>query len=123
MLEKWEQLLRVLDGLTPHEREKHLYMGVWGAQTDCGTVACAAGHCAMDPWFRERGFIGKFGAMNEMTFPKWQPEDFFGQRGYDMIFTGPHEEYDEVVAAVKDHIEYLKKGGDPNQGDGDELPF
>jgi hypothetical protein len=124
MVERWEQLLRVLDGLTTHERQKHFYMGSWGVQTDCGTVACAAGHCALDPWFRERGFIGKFDHRYELIFPQLRPEVFFGQRGHNMIFTGPFEEYEDVVAAVKAHIEYLKAGGDPNEyGDDDELPF
>lgn len=56
LIEKWENVRRVLDSLDAHAREKHFSMGYWGIQTDCGTVACAAGHCAMDPWFQERGF-------------------------------------------------------------------
>lgn len=124
-VERWEQVLRVLEGLTPHEREKHFFMGIWGQETACGTVACAAGHCALDPWFRERGFIGEFDGRfnNTLQFPKAKPEEFFGQRGHNMIFTGPYEDYESVVGAVKEQIEYLKKGGDPEQGDGDELPF
>ena len=31
-------------------------MGVYFRQTTCGTVACIAGHCAMDPWFEAQGF-------------------------------------------------------------------
>src|SRR6267378_1550966 len=53
---RWEQVLRVLRGLTKHERKKHFNMGFFGQKTSCGTVACAAGHCGLDPWFRRRGF-------------------------------------------------------------------
>jgi hypothetical protein len=86
-VERWEQVLRVLEGLTPHEREKHFFMGIWGQETACGTVACAAGHCALDPWFRERGFIGEFDSRfnNTLQFPKTKPAEFFGQRGHNII--------------------------------------
>jgi len=50
-LERWEQALCVLDGLTPHERENHFNMGTWGRRTECGTNACLAGHCSLNPWF------------------------------------------------------------------------
>lgn len=125
MLERWEQALRVLKGLTPHERQKHFYMGTWGEETDCGTIACLAGHCSLDPWFRERGFIGEIRRADlTLQFQKATPEYFFGQRGHNMIFMGPYEEYLEVVEAVEEHIAYLKRGGDPEAyGDDDELPF
>jgi polyhydroxyalkanoate synthesis regulator phasin len=54
-LERWTQALRVLKELLRHVRTKHWNMSHWGIQTECGTVACAAGHCGMDPWFRKRG--------------------------------------------------------------------
>jgi hypothetical protein len=55
-IERWENVLRVLKGLTPHQRAHHWDMESWGYNTHCGTVACAAGHCGLDPWFRRRGF-------------------------------------------------------------------
>jgi hypothetical protein len=55
-IERLEQAIRVMRSLTPHQRKKHLDMRHWGYETECGTVACAAGHCGMDPWFRRRGF-------------------------------------------------------------------
>lgn len=59
-LSRWENVLRVLRAMTPHERRKHWNMAIFGEKTECGTVACAVGHCSMDPWFRRRGFAGKF---------------------------------------------------------------
>jgi hypothetical protein len=38
-------------------RDNRFNMSYWaiGAQTACGTAACAAGHAALHPWFRRRG--------------------------------------------------------------------
>src|SRR5260370_6670727 len=58
-IERWEQALRVLESMTEHERRLHFDMTSWGKQTHCGTVACLAGHCSLDLWFRERGFSGQ----------------------------------------------------------------
>jgi hypothetical protein len=55
-IERWENAVRILKSLTPHQRKEHFDMSHWGAKTPCGTVACAAGHCGLDPWFRKRGF-------------------------------------------------------------------
>lgn len=64
---RWENVLRVLQALTPHQRRKHFDMAAWGYKTDCGTIACAAGHCSLDTWFRRRGFKGKLANPN----PQW----------------------------------------------------
>ena len=124
-VERWEQALRVLEGMTEHERTKHFNMGIWGAETDCGTVACLAGHCSLDPWFRDRGFRGKFSIDGYLKFTDATPEGFFGERGNAHIFTGPDETWEDVVESVKAHIDYLKVGGDPNypQVEDDDLPF
>jgi hypothetical protein len=53
---RWEQAIRVLESLKPHERRKHFDMSVWGKKTPCGTIACAAGYCGLDRWFRKNGF-------------------------------------------------------------------
>lgn len=55
-IERFEHLVRVLRGLSRHERAKHFNMEHWGVKTDCGTTMCAAGFCASDTWFRRRGF-------------------------------------------------------------------
>lgn len=56
LIERWEQVARVLEELPPHAKRRHFDMGTFGMETDCGTIACAAGHCSLDPWFRRRGF-------------------------------------------------------------------
>lgn len=57
ILESWEQCLRVLRAMTPHEREAHFNMDFWGRKTPCGTVVCIAGACAFDSFFQtERGW-------------------------------------------------------------------
>lgn len=125
-LERWQQALRVLEGMTEHERTQHFNMGTWGEKTDCGTVACLAGHCALDPWFSERGFTGRFNSYGSLIFPAERPVDFFGARGYDHIFTGDAEAWEDVVGLVKEQIDYLQSGGDPHElieEEGDELPF
>lgn len=55
-IERLTQLIRVMRGLSRHERRRHFDIRQWGMQTDCGTTMCAAGFCGSDPWFRRRGF-------------------------------------------------------------------
>jgi hypothetical protein len=43
----------------PKLNEKNFNMGCWKEETECGTVMCAAGYAAHDPWFNERGLIMK----------------------------------------------------------------
>lgn len=71
---RWENVLRVLQALTPHQRRKHWDMSNWGVKTDCGTVACAAGHCSLDPWFRRRGFKGKLVVVDRWYGSSDEPE-------------------------------------------------
>jgi hypothetical protein len=124
-IERWENVLRVLTAMTPHQRKKHFNMGTWAEQTDCGTVGCAAGLCSFDPWFTRRGFKsafhpyvddeGKYITVFRHRFSGTLPEDFFGLDGYHSIFTndeftvhtgaGVHR---RVVKAVKDYIKELK---------------
>jgi hypothetical protein len=109
-IERLEQLIRVLRGLSPHERRKHWDMSSWGYKSDCGTVACAAGHAGMDPWFTRRGFRlfpaeydGMAGALSIDV------EDFFGDPndedwalfGADEIFIYPKTVGDVIRAAQK----------------------
>jgi hypothetical protein len=127
-IERWENVLRVLRSLTPHQRKKHWDMGDWGRETECGTVACAAGHCGLDPWFRRRGFQlnfvpnAYFNAESDEPSDRSvckmpvDPERFFGYVGYDEIFTnGAMNTVDEVIVAVKAHIKQLKKEAKENE--------
>jgi hypothetical protein len=109
--------------MTPHQRRKHFDMGTWADKTDCGTVGCAAGLCAFDPWFRRRGLVGKFHTYEEDGEKKydWQflpdrhPWNFFGDDGYQRILV--NEEFTShkgagihrrVVRAVKEYIKELQ---------------
>lgn len=109
-IERWRNVLRVLLSLSPHERQRHFAMNTWGEPTPCGTVACAAGHCGMDPWFRARGFImdPRSDLCFTTLFPYTTPEEFFGQTGHDRVFTQTYLDFDGTVEAVKDFIHYLE---------------
>ncbi len=107
---RWKNVLRVLNNLSPHEREKHWWMGNWGRKTDCGTVACAAGHCGLDPWFRERGFKMDF---DDEGHQEQLDEDvcvkFFGYRGtWDIFMDTDTRTVEAVIAEVQQHIEFLE---------------
>jgi hypothetical protein len=111
-LKRWENVLRVLRALTPHQRRKHWDMSTWGVKTECGTVACAAGHCGLDPWFRKQGF--------RLIFPKgYEYGDFnrgvyatFGLDGADRIFyDDTPRSVGDVIREVRDYIKELRSGG------------
>ena len=114
---RWENVLRVLRSLTPHERRKHWDMANWGIKTDCGTIACAAGHCALDPWFKRRGLYLKFkrslyladeGAEYAQIYP--DPTVFFGSEGTENIFyDSRNRPVGQVIREVKAHIKNLKE--------------
>lgn len=111
---RWENVLRVLQKLTPHERRRHWEMNTFGEKTECGTVACAAGHCGLDPWFRRRGFKLEFTSHNfdgekfyEGTIIR--AADFFGAEGADDIFhNATKRSVSKVIQEVKSHIKRLK---------------
>lgn len=109
-IERWEQVLRVLRGLTRHQRRRHWNMGTWGEKTPCGTVACAAGFCGLDPWFRRRGLKNNFTS----GFSDWQGEEvgeFFGHEGSEEIFYNPeHRTVGEVIRQVRKYLKLLKAG-------------
>lgn len=114
-VERWENVLRVLRALPEHERQKHWDMSTWGEKTECGTVACAAGHCGLDPWFRERGFELNFresrhvpGAWIE-SLDSEAVEQFFGDDGTDDIFlNGDIRPVEDVISEVEDYLAELK---------------
>lgn len=56
-IERWQNVRRVVKAIAddPHARAQHWDMSLWGRVTPCGTVACAGGHCALDPWFNSQG--------------------------------------------------------------------
>lgn len=130
---RWENVLRVLRGLSRHERKKHFDMGTWGEKTECGTVACAAGHCGLDPWFRKNGLKLNFTKLDKIWEDgavEWDAdfevplnvigdrdidvvEAFFGMRGTQDIFydTTPRH-VGAVINQVRRHLTRLRKGED-----------
>jgi hypothetical protein len=118
-IQRLKQALRVMTSMSAHVRKHHFDMSYWGQKTSCGTVACLAGHCGLDPWFRRKGFKMDFKEdRNEEwegntqiisvefrdTFPEADPAQFFGDDIEDQIFTrmGSYVEVKKrVVAAIK----------------------
>lgn len=84
LIERWTNAERVLALMPEHERLNHWDMSKWGIKTKCGTVACAAGHCGLDPWFRERGFRLDFNGTTEGDIS--DVPGFFGIEGTARIF-------------------------------------
>lgn len=124
---RWLNVLRVLRALTPHQRRKHWNMAIFGEQTECGTVACAAGHCEADPWFRRRGFKGKYvvasgdtilvsRTIHDIDVGSWFDADwfgydvreFFGMTGANAIFMNDNlRPVGQVIREVRAHIKSL----------------
>lgn len=120
-IERWENVIRVLQSLTPHERKRHFEMAIFGEKTDCGTRACAAGFCSLDPWFRRRGFKFKFTRLGDMVVDSDDPDEemgdftvnFFGEDGSEAIFFNGNTEkasrpVSQVIKEVKAYIKELK---------------
>jgi hypothetical protein len=107
-VERWENVVRVLRSLTPHQRKKHFDMSHWGEKTHCGTVACAGGHCSFDPWFRRRGFTAGFDKEGNWTdFQKMSPHEFFGKQGAERIFMDCTPR--AVGKVIKECLAYIKE--------------
>jgi hypothetical protein len=83
-------------------------MSQWGKLTDCGTVACAAGTCGLDPWFRARGFTLDFddnGIADISDVPS-----FFGFEGSQRIFYNAQPRpVETVLGEVRDYLSELRK--------------
>lgn len=118
LVERWENCLRVLQNLTPHQRRKHWRMSTWGMVTGCGTVACAAGHCALDPWFQRRGLKMKIIVRHDEELGDSLHAElddglvpiFFGDRGTNNIFYDTtHRSVGTVIREVKAHIKWLQE--------------
>lgn len=87
-IERWERLTKVLREMSDHAIDHHFDMNTWMSVTSCGTVGCAAGQCALDPWFRRRGFgINIFKASGAWSWSGLYPEQFFGIDGYNEVLT------------------------------------
>lgn len=113
-IERIDQAARVVENLPEHERRKHWDMGKWGLKTECGTVACAAGHCGLDTWFRRRGLQLNLSERNYPTgrsgmFYAEDVVSFFGDEVYGLVFTGPINTAGQAVRALKKYAKELRK--------------
>lgn len=115
LIERWQQILRMLQEMPKHERKKHLDMRIWAEKTDCGTVGCVAGHAGLDAWFRKRGFKLIWRKLEGTWWPSFPVGDayFFGYAGHTDVFMATQSTYSEVVRLTKSHIKLLEKL-DPN---------
>jgi hypothetical protein len=111
LIERWQQAGRVLDALSPHERQNHWDMSTWGTKTDCGTVACAAGHCGLDAWFQARGF--KMTPRNSGGADISDVPQFFGFEGARAIFFNSAQRHvEQVLDEVRAHAAWLQTAAD-----------
>src|SRR5258708_4642058 len=114
LIERWDNVERVLVSMPEHERQRHWNMGTWGEVTDCGTVACAAGHCGLDPWFRERGFALEFHGGSAAIPPV---DSFFGFEGTKRIFLNVSQRpVDTVIDEVRSYTQELRQIAELNSG-------
>lgn len=108
LIERWVNVERVLDAMPEHERQHHWDMSTWGKKTTCGTVACAAGTCGLDPWFRERGFKLEFDSRGEYEIS--DVEGFFGFDGSKRIFFNSLQRpVETVLDEVRGYVSELRQ--------------
>lgn len=122
-IKRWENVLRVLKGLTKKQRENNFNMGSW-LQYDpkCGTVGCAAGHCGLDPYFRSLGFEMNITVVNEdpdnlewtenFSPAAYDPKAFFGSYGHNAIFLNTSAEYEEIIYLIEKYLVDLRYSRD-----------
>ena len=108
LIERWDNAQRVLVAMPEHDRQNHWNMAKWGVITDCGTIACAAGHCGLDPWFRDRGFKLDFTEFREAKIS--DVASFFGLEGSARIFfNSAQRSVEAVIAEVRSYADELRK--------------
>ena len=127
---RWENALRVLRSIP----DRKFYWMEWGQHEGdhdpkeknyCGTTACIAGWCSLDPWFRRRGLKGTFTSWGSLVFDDaTSPGDrhlaveFFrdGHHGENLLYAVESDgsgaidggERRDAIWAVRNHIKYLK---------------
>lgn len=121
--EALKQMIRVLEEVQANEeKRKHFDLSHWlvtgltqiaaevlaGAPMECGTVACACGHAALDPWFQQHGFSiirGRIGPIPSFGALRGWPavQEFFdlgNGQAYDLFSPTSYqddEEGDEIA--------------------------
>lgn len=132
LIERYENVIRVLGSLSRHERREHFDMSTFGRITDCGTVACAAGHCSLDPWFRKRGFASKpsadilgaklvptrnrnWRAMVQNFFMVYGNCDSIEYDGTDIFFNGDERSVSDVIRELRRFVARLRRVSSSNE--------
>lgn len=115
LVRRWEQTIRVLKELSPHEKKNHFDMGTFAHKSDCGTIACAAGHSGLDPWFRKRGFKTVFPLDDRYSAHSTMGiASFFGATGTNNILMDlKSRNVSTVIKEIRAHIKWLNKNYDP----------
>lgn len=100
-IQRWRHCEDVLVRMPEHVRQRHWDMSSWGHTTECGTIACAAGHCSLNPWFKRRGLT--MADINSRNV-----EAFFGVDGAEDIFHNmTRRAVEQVIEEVREHIRVL----------------
>lgn len=111
-VERWEQVIRVLRGLTRHQRTKHWDMAEYLDERSCGTVGCAAGYCSLDPWFRKRGVKAEAvkydGKIDYWTYEGIDWNLFWGDGAEDIFQDRTQRSVGQVIREIKAHIKELR---------------
>lgn len=122
LIERHEQLLKLDDVLTKHEKSKHFNMEVVGNTTACGTNHCLCGFAGMQPWFRERGLVtivspcadGIGLSKSHELATQYDDDDvnwnvFFGEDAYNEIFHHDFpNDWPAAMQRVRDRLERIK---------------
>lgn len=105
--ERWQQALRVMDGLDDRQRTKGWYMGDWGHIKECETTCCLAGWCGLDPWFQQEGLVfqppGDYDKEHPPLFPQQDPDQFF-RWGYQLFYGNNRTTWEEMRGKVAQQI-------------------
>jgi len=118
-INRYQQLIRVIESLSDHEAEKHIDMLNWEANTECGTVRCVAGWAGRDPWFRKAGFRLQTRVPVYRGTCWWRAiDEFFGQSSRNTTLVHPVFGADayptrspsrqEIIRAIVREINWLK---------------
>lgn len=76
-LERWANLYTLVRSIPNDERFSIEVECGPEPLAPCGTVACAAGHAGLHPWFRRRGLVWR-DARGAYGWPRTEPQEFFG---------------------------------------------
>lgn len=129
-VERLTQAVRVMEGLSETDMS-NFTLEAWAEQRPTGLCACIAGHCGLDPWFRERGFVttveeeglGKINMFPEVFFgtttPFYarfyplKPGEMFEDPSFDSDERPRHITPDDAIAALKTAIASFQAWLDP----------